>query len=52
VEAAIQAVERVGNFGDLKREELTQEFGQPRFDMMHQILATLRSLSASKDPQP
>jgi hypothetical protein len=34
-----------GNFGDYKREELTAEYGQPRFDMMHSIVNRIRGLA-------
>ena len=43
-DAAVEA-ERVGNFGDYRRDELTADFGQPRFDMMHKIIAAIRALT-------
>ena len=49
IEAAIAAAERVGSFGDYKREELTEDYGQPRFDMMHDIIASLRALAPADD---
>lgn len=42
-ERCAKVAERVGNFGDYRREELTADFGQPRFDMMHAIIAAIRS---------
>lgn len=42
-ERCAKVAERVGNFGDYKREELTADFGQPRFDMMHEIAAAIRA---------
>jgi len=45
VEAAAVEAERVGNFGDYRRDELTADFGQPRFDMMHKIIAAIRALT-------
>lgn len=44
LEEAAGVVMRVGNFGDYKREELTPDFGQPRFDMMNDIASAIRSL--------
>lgn len=38
LEDVMATIEKVGNFGDYTREELTPEFGQPRFDMMNSIL--------------
>lgn len=49
LEAAIAAVKRVGNFGDYKREELTADYGQSRFDMMLQCLDAIRTLSPNKE---
>ena len=45
IEAAAAEAERVGNFGDYGRDELTADFGQPRFDMMHKIIAAIRALT-------
>ena len=35
-------VEQVGNFGDYCRDELTPDYGQPRFDLMTEIAAAIR----------
>ncbi|MEP0149961.1 hypothetical protein [Roseibium sp.] len=45
LEEAAKAVEGVGNFGDYRRDELTKDYGQPRFDMMHDIIAAIRALA-------
>ena len=42
-EECAKIAERVGNFGDYKREELTSDFGQPRFDMMQSIASAIRA---------
>ncbi len=42
-ERCAQIAEQVGNFGDYKREELTKDYGQPRFDMMSEIAAAIRT---------
>ena len=38
LEDVLATIERVGNFGDYTRDELTADHGQPRFDMMHDIM--------------
>lgn len=43
-EACLRAAEQVGNFGDYKREELTTDYGQPKFDMMHAIIEAIRAI--------
>ena len=45
----ISVIERVGNWGDYKRDELTKDFGQPRFDMWTEIVEALRSIPAPAD---
>ena len=47
-ENAAKIAEQVGNFGDYKREELTPDFGQPRFDMMTAIASAIRAAGAEK----
>jgi hypothetical protein len=47
LEEAEKAAIDVGNFGDLTREELTEDFGKPRFDMMQKIVAAIRALKGS-----
>lgn len=47
-ENAAKIAERVGNFGDYKREELTPDFGQPRFDMMTDIASAIRAAVSKK----
>ncbi len=49
LEEAIQAARRVGNYVGLERHELTDNFGQPRFDMMNDII---RAIEALKDKTP
>jgi hypothetical protein len=44
IEACIQAVRQTGNFGDYKREELTADYGRPKFDMMNAIINALTAL--------
>jgi hypothetical protein len=44
-EEAAKIAESVGNFRDYKRDELTEDFGQPRFDMMRAIAAAIRTAS-------
>ncbi len=44
-ERCAKAALACGNFGDYKREELTPEYGQPRFDMMHSIVNRIRGLA-------
>lgn len=41
-ERCARIAEGVGNFGDYKRDELTKDYGQPRFDMVHEIAAAIR----------
>lgn len=41
-ERCIEAARKAGNFGDYSREELTADFGQPRWDMMHDIISAIR----------
>lgn len=43
-ERCARIAESVGNYGDYKREELTKDYGQPRFDLMHEIAAKIRSV--------
>jgi hypothetical protein len=50
-EAATVAL-RVGNFGDYRRDELTADFGQPRFDLMNSIVDAIRSLKAAAPAIP
>ena len=45
----ISVIERVGNWGDYKRDELTKDFGQPSFDMWTEIVEALRSIPAPAD---
>lgn len=40
-ERCARIAESVGNFGDYKRDELTKDYGQPRFDMMHEIVRAI-----------
>lgn len=47
-ENAAKIAEQVGNFGDYKREELTPDFGQPRFDMMTAIASAIRAAVSKK----
>ena len=47
-EEAAKIAERVGNFGDYRREELTPDFGQPRFDMMTDIASAIRAAVSKK----
>lgn len=47
-EEAAKIAEQVGNFGDYKREELTPDFGQPRFDMMTAIASAIRAAVSKK----
>ena len=42
-ERAAKIAESVGNFGDYQRHELTADYGQPRYDMMVDIAAAIRS---------
>lgn len=49
---AAEAVERVGNFGDYRREELTADFGQPKFDFMHEVKAAILALAEGKEHGP
>ena len=48
-ENAAKIAEQVGNFGDYKREELTPDFGQPRFDMMTAIASAIRAAGAERN---
>jgi hypothetical protein len=48
-ERAISAAEHVGSFGDYTRDELTADYGQPRFDMMNDIIAAIRNLEPHHD---
>ncbi|TIT90357.1 MAG: hypothetical protein E5W41_00060 [Mesorhizobium sp.] len=41
-ERCIEAARKAGNFGDYSREELTADYGQPRWDMMHDIISAIR----------
>lgn len=41
-EEAAKIAETVGNFGDYQRHELTSDYGQPKFDMMHSIATAIR----------
>lgn len=50
-EKCIQAALSCGNFGDYKREELTPEYGQPRFDMMHSIVNRIGASTVIGDQQ-
>lgn len=43
-ERCARIAESVGNYGDYKREELTKDYGQPRFDLMHDIVAAIRGV--------
>lgn len=43
-ERCAKIAESVGNYGDYKREELTKDYGQPRFDLMHDIVAAIRGI--------
>lgn len=47
VEACAKVAEQTGNFRDYRRDELTVEFGQPRFDMMNEIIASIRALGST-----
>lgn len=42
---------RVGNFGDFQRHELTEDCGQPRFDMMTAIVEAIRSSGVAETPK-
>lgn len=42
LERAAVIAEAEGNFGDYKREELTVDYGQPRFDITQDIAAAIR----------
>jgi hypothetical protein len=44
-EGCVQTALVVGNFGDYERGELTPDYGQPRFDMMNEIVEAIRSRS-------
>lgn len=44
IEECIAAALGVGNFGHLRHEELTTDFGRPRFDMMNEVVEALRAL--------
>ena len=44
-ERCAKVAEWVGNFGDYKRDELTKDYGQPRFDMMNDIIDAIRNHS-------
>lgn len=48
VKAALEKCKEVGNFGDYKREELTADFGQPRFDLLTDIIAALALIPTPK----
>jgi len=41
-ERCARIAESVGNYGDYKREELTKDYGQPRFDLMNDIVSAIR----------
>ena len=43
-ERCARIAESVGNYGDYRREELTKDYGQPRFDLMHDIVAAIRGI--------
>ena len=43
-ERCARIAESVGSYGDYKREELTKDYGQPRFDLMHDIVAAIRGV--------
>lgn len=45
-EACAFAAEKVGSFGDCRRDELTANYGQPRYDLMHAIIAAIRKRGA------
>lgn len=44
IEEAAKVAEKTGNFGDYMRDELTPDYGQPKFDMMTDIAAAIRAL--------
>lgn len=41
---AARKAEKVGNFRDFTREELTPDYGIPRFDMLIEIIDAIRAL--------
>ncbi len=47
IEECINAAREMGNFGDYRRDELTANYGQPRFDMMNDIIAAIAALKDS-----
>lgn len=40
---AIAVTTQCGNFGDYRPEELTKDYGLPKFEMMHAIISDIRS---------
>lgn len=44
VDECISEIEAACNFEDYKREELTVDYGQPRFDLMNTIIQALEAL--------
>lgn len=44
-ERCARRAEQVGSFGDYTRDELTKDYGQPRFDMMSEIIDAIRTPS-------
>lgn len=47
IEECARIAEQTGNFGDYRRDELTADYGQPRFDMMNAIASAIRSLGST-----
>jgi hypothetical protein len=43
VEACVATAMEVANFGDLRWEELTRDYGQPRYDLLARIVDAIRS---------
>jgi len=47
IEECARIAEQTGNFGDYRRDELTADYGQPKFDMMNAIASAIRSLGST-----
>jgi predicted nucleic acid-binding Zn-ribbon protein len=44
LDEAVQAARQVGYFVGIERHELTDDYGQPRFDMMNDIIQAIEAL--------